>query len=101
MKLKIFVPDFEEKIDKKNCVPPLYPFVSDETPEKKIEKYGKWFINVQIVDTIEKSDIVMPAHCVNYYYLKKKRDKLFQINKSAHSLYKLTICWTNGDWGVT
>jgi hypothetical protein len=102
MKLKIFVHDFKLKNNKKTWVPPLHPFISSNlTLEKKIEKYGKWFINVQIVDTIEKSDIVMPAQYVNYYFYGKKINELLKFNEAAYNSYKYSVCFTNGDWGVT
>jgi hypothetical protein len=102
MKLKIFIPDFNEKIDKKVCVPPLYPFISDNlTFDQKKDKYGDWINSIDIVDTVKKSDIAIPAHYVNYYYANDKYKTLLKFNHDAYSAHKLTVCWTNGDWGVT
>jgi hypothetical protein len=102
MKLKIFIPDFNEEINKKICVPPLYPFVSTDIPqEKRIQTYGEWLTDIELVDSIEKSDIVMPGYYVNYYYSQHKVKQLRKINKAASEASKLTVCYTNGDWGIT
>ncbi len=102
MKLKIFIPDFKEKIERKICVPPLHPFVTNNLSfEQRIERFGNWIALIEMVDTIDECDIVMPAFYVNYYYTNKKVKTLLEINQSANNASKLTICWTNGDWGIT
>jgi hypothetical protein len=102
MKLKIFIPDFTGEINTKICVPILYPFVSNELSFKeRLENYGEWFSNIEIVDTIENSDIAMPGCYVNYYYNTHNLNKLLEINKIACRAFKLTVCFTNGDWGIT
>jgi hypothetical protein len=100
--LKIFSPDFNNNIPKKNCVPLLYPLLEENiSEEEKILKYGKWIEQIQIVNDVSLSNIVVPAFYINYYYSKKQVQILKNINQTAIGNSKITVCWTNGDWGVT
>ncbi|MEP7320113.1 MAG: hypothetical protein ABI921_15255, partial [Panacibacter sp.] len=102
MNLKIFVPDIQHKIERKICVLPLIPFVTNDlSQEQRIERFGGWINRIQFVDAVEDCDIVMPAHYVNYYASRKKLKVLAQMNNAASHAGKPTVCWTNGDWGVT
>lgn len=102
MALKIFVPDIKKNIDRKVCVLPLIPFLTNDlSSEQRVEKFGNWINQIQLVNDVESCDFVMPAHYVNNYYYKKEIENLQQINKLAIAANKLTVCFTNGDWGVT
>jgi hypothetical protein len=100
--LKIFSPDFNNNISKKDCVPFLYPFLAENiSEEEKILKYGKWMKQIQFVNDASLSNIVVPAFYINYYYSKKQVQILKNINQKAIENSKITVCWTNGDWGIT
>jgi hypothetical protein len=99
--LKIFVPDSNEIFLNKGIVPFLQPFYkNDLSLEERVSKYGEWIKKIDIVDSIKNCDLVMPAHYVNFYYQDNKQ-RLTNYNKHANNHYKVTVCWTNGDWGVT
>src|SRR5579885_3096019 len=101
MKLKIFIPDGNEIFLDKALVPFLQPFYKNTLSfDERVSKYGDWIKKIEFVENLENCDLVMPAHYVNFYYANNRR-RLLKFNKEATKYYKLTICWTNGDWGVT
>jgi hypothetical protein len=102
MRLKIFVPDYKQRKKNPSLVPLLQPFYRNNFSfEERISKFGEWIKQIELVDTIKQCDIVVPAYYVNFYYANSLKKELLQINKLAYSTYKLTVCWTNGDWGIT
>lgn len=101
-RLKVFVPDYKKDVFKKAVVPILQPFTKNDLSfDERVQKFGKWITQVDLVDQPEQCDIVVPAHYVNFYYTNNLKKKLLEINQLAKSCYKLTVCWTNGDWGIT
>lgn len=103
MALKIFIPEWHnEKIDKKTCVPLLYPFATYEfSMEEKAEKYGDWVNDVEFTKQMDECDFFMPAYFVNNYYETGRKNYLLELNDRAARLNKLTICWTKGDMEIT
>jgi len=102
MKVKIFAPDLSNETDKKKCVPLFYPYPLLQTDfEAAIEKYGEWIKGFEFVDELHLCDIVAPVYYVNDYYKLNRHHLLLQMNNDAIKAGKLTVCWTNGDEGMT
>lgn len=102
MKVKIFAPDLSDEIDKKKCVPLFYPYpLLKQDFEAAVKKHGEWLNGFEFVDEISLCDFVAPVYYVNDYYKWKKQHLLFEINAAATKAGKLTVCWTNGDEGIT
>jgi hypothetical protein len=102
MVLNIFVPDLSEIKEKKFCVPLLYPFLSKTSKrEDMVNQYGEWINNIKLVNDIRDCHIVVPAFYINYYYNNHIVSKLKSFNEQPVKILRLTVCWTNGDWGIT
>jgi len=103
MKLRIYSPDIHLHAKNHTHIsPPLYfVFYKDLSQQQLIEKFGEWLNRIELVNSIEDCDIVIPATQINRYYEQGKLKDLVAINELAVAHGKLMVCWTGNDYGIT
>lgn len=102
MKLKIYIPDWNENAAKLDCTPMVYPFLNTGLSfDENVIKYGDWIKDVMFVNDLPSCDICLLMYNLNYYYRKKKVSELAAINRQTVNASKLLICLAKGDIGIT
>jgi len=102
MKLKVFVPDWDNQPVNRYCTPLLYAFLQCNLSTQTIhEKYGDWVNDIILVNNIQDSDVAILKYEMNYYYDLRKVNELKIINRSTIAAGKLLVCTTKGDVGIT
>ena len=101
MKLKIFVPDWDNDKRNRYCTPLLYPFLPLLSSKATIEKYGSWTNEIMLAESLQDCDVAMLKYEISYYYTFKKIAQLKAINTATTQAGKLLICTVKSDAGIT